>query len=146
MDSLHVLQSKKTNAGDRILDLQQQLDGLLFTTRRERRSIVATIIERPDDAFGRNRHTTAFVLGRAFQAFLTTLWLHTTNKLFTFECAPSESSAALGLARNASKATRIAAAKQYFAQPNADGDDDAWDAAAACVRLIAILKEERYAD
>lgn len=145
IDSLHVLHSKEKSAGDRIVDLQQQLDSLLLTTWRDRLSIVASIIERPDDAFGRNRHTTAFVLGRAFQALLTTLRQYTANKAFSCECAPSESSAALGLARNASKATRIAAAKQYFAQPTAEGDDDAWDAAAACVRLIAILKEEHYA-
>lgn len=107
--------------------------------------IVAVGIECPTDHFGQNRHDTAFKLGRIMQQIVIDVrpWCR-----HIVEIAPSESSSALGLARNASKSTRILAAQHYFgvSRAYAAQSPDSWDAAAVCVALIGKLKEESYAN
>lgn len=105
--------------------------------------IRAIAIEQPSDHFGQNRHTTSFLLGRVTDRLAQTAKQFAADMVFEF--TPSESSAALGLPRNAAKADRVVAAKQYFNSIVA-ASYDGWDAAAVCVPLIGKLKEEQYAN
>jgi Holliday junction resolvasome RuvABC endonuclease subunit len=95
----------KAPVADRLAHLQRGVEHLIFSTLVHRHIPLAIVaLEKPDDRFAADHHTTAFVLGRAYQHF----WSFARHiSVPVYEVSPGESSEAVGCRqRNASKAVR----------------------------------------
>jgi len=95
----------KAPVTDRLAHLQRGVEHLIFSTLVHRHIPLAIIaLEKPDDRFADDYHTTAFVLGRAYQQF----WAFARHiSVPIYEVSPGDSSEAVGCRqRNASKAAR----------------------------------------